>query len=283
MKVTKQIKRRAIIFIISTIMFSCGTDNKLMETKSEVFKELSSTKQLAKVNAGNAEKNTNINDAKELVNKLIKNADIEFEVDSYLQARTMLDSIAKEWNAFIMKENEQYLHHKISNTIIFRVPNHSFEHLINSLGNVSGNLIKKNINVYDVSEEYMDLETRIKTKKQIEKRYLAILNTTKSVEEILAVENDIRKLREEIEAKEGRLRYLTSKISYSTITLTVFQQIVHEQPEVILPGFLTKVGDSLVNGWEMILALIIAITNIWPLIIIGIAVYYLFNKRRIKK
>ena len=71
---------------------------------------------------------------------------------------------------------------------------------------------RKNVSVQDVTEEYLDIEARLKTKKEVEARYIEILKSkTKTVEDVLKAEEQIRIIREEIEAREGRLNYLKNQ------------------------------------------------------------------------
>ena len=92
------------------------------------------------------------------------------------------------------------------------------------------------IYVKDVTEEYTDVVIRLKNKKEAEKRFLEILKQTKTIKEILDVEEHLREIREEIESKEGRLKFLNDQVSYSTINLSIYQ--VSESS--MLPAFLRK-------------------------------------------
>ena len=217
-----------------------------------------------------------------LPDKLIKTAKINFEVDDYIKARKQLDSVKNKCGAYVMKEDEQHKYNRIETTVVLRVQNSYFEKLIAGIGGVAKKIDNKTIDTYDVTEEFIDLEARIKTKKAVEKRYLEILHSAHKIKDILAVENDIRAIREEIEAKEGRLRYLSNKVSFSTITITMYQEIIHEKEEYIAPGFFKKLWKSISNGWEGLLLIILGFTNIWPLLITGALTFY-FVRRRIQK
>lgn len=285
MDVTKEIKIVIIFITLSSIMYSCSQSSH--ESKVDLVakqQEEISSEGPGHLSAGfsqnpSANAKPQVHHIKDITSKLIKNADLEIEVGDYYKSRKQIDSITNIWDAFVMKESELHNQYKLSNTLILRVPNNQFENLIGAIGGMNGKLNKKNINVHDVTEEFVDLQTRIKTKKEVEKRFVNILQTADSVNEILAVENDIRKIREEIEAKEGRLRYLTSKVSYSTVTITIFQRIEEQMLQATKPGFFAKIGSGFMNGWEIVLVIIIGLSNIWPLILISCLAYLYASKK----
>src|SRR5690606_14039139 len=109
----------------------------------------------------------------------------------------------------------------------------------------------------------------LKTKKEVEARYIEILKSkAKTVEEILIAEDKIRYLREEIEAVEGRLRLLKNKVGLSTIQIEIYQDayFVKEKENIKKHettissstwSFWDKVGDALATGWNAILVVLI--------------------------
>ena len=76
----------------------------------------------------------------------------------------------------------------------------------------------------DVTEKYVDLEARLANRLVHEERLLAILSKTGSVEELLSVERELSRVREDIEVIEGQLRYLQEKVAMATVTVSLFQQ-----------------------------------------------------------
>jgi hypothetical protein len=74
----------------------------------------------------------------------------------------------------------------------------------------------------DVTEEFYDVEARIRNMKQEETRLLELLSkATGKLEEVLAVERELARVRGEIEQMEGRLRVLSNLTAMSTVTLDV--------------------------------------------------------------
>ena len=106
-----------------------------------------------------------------------------------------------------------------------------------------------------------------------------LLTQAKTVQEILSIEKQIGELRTEIESIEGRLKYLQNRISYSTLTVTFYQEI--STPV----GFSSKFKEGLKNGWNGFVWFLVGLINIWPfllvlLVIFGLIIYR--KKRKIK-
>ena len=137
----------------------------------------------------------------------------------------------------------------------------------------------KRTSAVDVGEEYYDLMTRIKTKKEVEKRYIEILRKANKITDILAVEDQIRVIREEIESKEGRLRFLKDRISLSTISLYVHQELEYDAPLVDKPTFWGKVAKAAFTGWNMILSFLLFLIYIWPIVLIFIFTIVAYKKK----
>jgi hypothetical protein len=209
--------------------------------------------------------------------KIIKTANISFGVSDYKESRTNIDSIVVKHKAYIASENEYNSSYSINNTIVIRVPAENFELLLNELEGEADDFESKSINTSDVTEEYVDIMKRLENKKKVEAQYIELLKKARTIAEILEVNEHIRVLREEIEAKEGRLKYLQNQVGLSTITLNI-----HQDYSTVSYGFFHKLGEALEGGWEGILGFIIGLFYIWPLIIIAV-VAYIFIRRRIKK
>ena len=221
-----------------------------------------------------------ITDSDETINiekKIIKTASINFGVSDYKKSRANIGDIISKHKGFIASENEYNSSYSISNTIIIRVPAENFSKLLADLEGEADEFESKSINTSDVTEEYIDILKRLENKKKVEAQYIELLKKAHTIREILEVNEHIRVLREEIEAKEGRLRYLKNQVGLSTITLNI-----HEDYSTVSYGFFHKIDDALHGGWEGLLGLIIGLIYLWPLLIIA-ALVFILVRRRVKK
>ncbi len=180
--------------------------------------------------------------------KIRKTANLNITVDDYKKARTEIEKIIKTNNAYIGNENEQNSTYSITNDMVIRVVNKDFEGMVNRLLGVATNVNSKNISAEDVTAQFVDIQSRLKSKKEIEKRYLDILNKASKVTDVLEIEQKLGEIREEIEAKEGELKYLGDQVDYSTINLTFHQDFEYTPTDK--PGFFGRIGHAFGNGWN---------------------------------
>ena len=140
----------------------------------------------------------------------------------------------------------------------------------------------KNITSTDVSEEYVDLQTRLATKLEVKQRYDAILRSkAKTVEDLLKAEDKIRVLQEEIEAAQGRLKFLSNKVALSTIQIDLYQTVTYtETPKTLTTPFGSRAKKSVSLGWEMVQSIFLGLLYIWPLLLIALGVLAYFKYRK---
>lgn len=216
--------------------------------------------------------------------KIKKTADLNITVEDYKKARTEIEKIVKSGNAYIGSENEQNTTYSITNYMVIRVLNRDFDAMVNKLLTVARNVNSKNVTAEDVTAQFVDIQSRLKSKKEIEKRYLDILQKASKVSDILEIEQKLGEIREEIEAKEGELKFLSDQVNYSTINLNFHQEFEYTPTD--RPGFFGRIGSAFGNGWSGFLSFLVGVVYVWPLwLILGLTAYLLvkFIKRQSKK
>jgi hypothetical protein len=239
--------------------------------------------------------------------KIIRNADLKFKVDDVKKSSTKIANLVDMNGGYVSSEDlisdknhyqtiesteeSETIEYEIetSNIIYIRVPSNNFQKLLSSMKGLSISEDYVKINAQDVTEEYYDLETRLKTKKEVETRYIAILKAkAKTLEEILIAEDKIRVIREEIEAVEGKLNYLKNKVNLSTIQIEIYQDPIYTQTTTRFnahkntgSSFGEKAGDAFSAGWNGILFFLIVIVYLWPLFVIGGFAFW-FVRRKIR-
>ena len=104
-----------------------------------------------------------------------------------------------------------------------RIPSDRFDDAVNGLSPI-GKLESVNVSVQDVGEEFVDVQARMVNARRLEQRLIELLaNRTGKLTDVLKVEGELARVREEIERYEGRLRYLRSRSSVSTLTIAVHE------------------------------------------------------------
>lgn len=161
--------------------------------------------------------------------------------------------------------------YQITSNFLIRTPAARFDSLMNALTAESVFLNTRRVDAQDVTEEYLDIETRLKTKKEVRDRYVDILrNKARTVEEVLKAEEAIRVIQEEIEAREGRLKYLRDQVAMSSINLEIYEEVTFQpEPKTFKRSFAGRALSALRGGWDGIVGFLIVLINIWPLLLFG--------------
>lgn len=214
--------------------------------------------------------------------KVIKEGHLSIEVEDYAATVPQITGLLRKYKGYIAHQDENHSASTIRNNFELRVPNEKFEPLFEDLSNLAVRIDYRQSNVRDVSEEYVDITSRIIAKEKVEQRYLELLGQAKNIEEILQVETQLRMVQEELEAAKGRLKYLDDKIGYSTIQLDVYEQFEEQLAAYEGPGFWDDMGDGAGTGWEGVKAFFVGLVTIWPLLILG-GFFWYFLRRYLRR
>lgn len=129
-----------------------------------------------------------------------------------------------------VQEQGGYLQQLTGNTVVLRIPAEKFETVeprLDQLGRVDEALT--DVRAQDVTEEYLDAELRLKTKKNYLESLYKLLDSAGKLKDKLAVQQEIARVVEEIERLEGRLRYLAQQVGLATVTVTF--RLAHSGPK----------------------------------------------------
>jgi hypothetical protein len=153
-------------------------------------------------------------------------------------------------------------------SIEIKIPNTKYDEAVGSLSSI-GKVETVNSNAQDVGEEFVDVTARVANARRLEERLIDLLaRRTGKLDEVLRVERELARVREEIERYEGRLRYLNARVAMSTLTINV-----HEPAPIIEPGQ-SPIADAFRRAWQnfvaMVAALIASLGVLIPLGLIGI-------------
>jgi hypothetical protein len=210
--------------------------------------------------------------------KIIKDGNMEIRVKKLEQGKIQIDSLVKKFRGYYAEEtynNQDYSH---DFTLKIRIPSEKFELFIAQAESAIGDLIYKNVSSRDVTEEFIDLETRLKNKKNYLNRYSELLKQAKTVKDILEIEEKTRVIEEEIESTEGRLKYLNNQVDFSTLELRITKKNDYSFNPQNEGNFFDRFKFSLVKGWFGLVTFTLFIIRIWPFWIIVALVYYLVRR-----
>lgn len=207
--------------------------------------------------------------------KLIKESYLSFQTQDLEQTYKEVVSTITKYKGYIQDDSANKGYNRISRRLIVRIPTSNFQQTINDIDESVEYFDSKQISSKDVTEEFIDLEARLKAKKTLESRYLELLKKARNVKEILEIERELSNIREEIEAKQGRLKYLQNKVSLSTINIE-FYKVTSETG--ITKSYGSKMWNAIVSGFDGLSVFFLGILYIWPFIIILITAFFLVRR-----
>lgn len=205
--------------------------------------------------------------AAEADQRIMKTGSLNIVVDDVGAAAAQITSLAAGQSGFVqdssVSEREDGTHYGY---VTVRVPAAQFESVIAEIKKLANVVENESVSGQDVTEQYTDLEARLRNAQAQEATYLRILDQAKTVEDTLSVQRELTNIRYQIESLQGQLKYLSNKTDYSTISV-----YLSEEPTVGLPTKefrpWTSVKEALralgVVGQNMVIA------AIWVVIIGG--------------
>ena len=169
-------------------------------------------------------------------------------------------------------------------TLEIKIPSARFDDAISGLQPI-GQLESVSVSAEDVGEEFVDVAARATNGRKLEQRLIDILGTrTGKLSDVLAVERELARVREDIERQEGRMRYLRTRASLSTLSVTV-----HEKAPVVAgTGSGGMLAEAFRQAWRnfigFVASTIAAMGTLLPLgAIIGGIVWLVWRARRVRR
>jgi len=269
---------KKIIFLsIFLLILSCSdTGNYAVSDAMEA----SPVKEMEMVVEDDNTQNSAQNETIAVEQKLIKTGYFTFETKSMEATYAKVKSWTAVHKGFIQNDKTTKEYDRIRRIVLVRVPSNSFQTIVDSINNSVTSLDRKEVVLDDVTEEFVDLEARLLAKRKLEERYLQLLSKATSVKDMLEIERQIANIREEIESKQGRLKYLQNKVSLSSIYLNFYEMSVTQKAPS--QTYAKRLWRAAKGGFEGIGNFFIGVIYIWPFLLIAILGAY-FVRRRIRK
>lgn len=209
--------------------------------------------------------------------KLIKEANLSYETQELDSTQFQIEREVKKYGGYISAEERYFSYDRENISITARIPIQHFEDFLTASTAGVIEFENQSISAQDVTEEYVDIQARIKTKKEVEQQYINLLDKAVNVTEIMEIERELGYIREEIESAEGRLKYLENSSAYSTIHFTAFKLV--EVPS----KYSAKFSNSFKTGWDGFVMLFVGLTALWPLLIVGSIIFFMVRAFRRKQ
>jgi hypothetical protein len=199
---------------------------------------------------------------------VIYKANLRMRVKNFENAQREMEAKAKKYGGFMIGSNSyRDSNEQVSGSITLRIPQEHFQGFLNDAEGVAEEVLERNVNGQDVTEEYVDLGSRLKAKRAVEERLLEFMKNAQKTEDLLKISNDLSVVQEEIERVMGRMKFLENQSALSTITIDLYEE------NVIVPN-LEK--DDL-NTWEKTKKQFVTSTNFLLEAFSGIFVFFIGN------
>ncbi len=208
--------------------------------------------------------------------KIIRNAALTVEADSPAETVRRVASIAESRGGFVVTSESRQQGGAQGGrpyevvTVELRVPAAQFDAVVGEIRGAGGRVVGEKITGQDVTEEYIDLEARIRTQRALEAQFLEIMKGARQVSDALQVQRELANVRTEIERLEGRRRFLENQTSLSTIKVT----LQPPAPLVNASGFGYGLRDAFGDGVDAAATIMLGLVRVF-LALIPVALFVL--------
>ncbi len=167
--------------------------------------------------------------------KLVRNATLDLEVKNYEAAADAIATVAAGNSGYVATKNSARLPNgKMSGTIVIKVLPDRLDSALLQVRSL-GELKNQSLATRDVTKEYFDTDARLRNARKMEERLLALLDTMKGkISELLSVEKELARVREQIEEMQGELKVYDSLVQYATITISLREKDLNEAAAYLL-------------------------------------------------
>ena len=267
-------KQITLLALIGLVTFSCAgryEDKGIPVTKQEemILSEVADYSPEVRSAAAPAAPGNSVT----LDRKIIKNVRLGIETGNFAETRQKLDSILSAYGATLIRDNQFNDSYRISCDLEVKVEAKKLEPLTAKLASIGKRLEYKNVEAADVTEEFIDIEARLKNMKKVEASLIDLLRKAKTVDEIIRVEEKLGQIRAEIDGYTGRLKYLSSQVAQSTIYINLYQKVEFKYEPTETPKFTERLLSAIDKGWKGFVTALLFLIRLWPLYVVAILIW----------
>lgn len=149
---------------------------------------------------------------------VIRTSDLELIVPDTEDTLDRIQDLAEELGGYVVSLNTYQYQQGVEATVTFRVPADSFREALDRVRDLATTVRRESISGQDVTEEYVDLQARLRHLRAKEEQLLEFLDQAEDTEAVMQVYAELSRTQEEIERVEGRMQYLENQAALATIT-----------------------------------------------------------------
>ena len=215
---------------------------------------------------------------------MIYRGQLHMEVEDLKKGSTLLFQTIESAKGYLVTSNQSENTNQFYGHYEFKIPVSAFHSTVSQLEEISyGKVTSLNTEGVDVTEEYLDIESRLKAKRLYEERLLDFLSKATKTEDLLKISNDLNRVQEEIEQMQGRQKYLSHHSSYSTLIVDMVQHKNKVAPtagtwEKAVSGFQDSI-DFLIDATKSIFIFLVSFFPILILLLILLFISWKWSKK----
>jgi hypothetical protein len=207
--------------------------------------------------------------------KIIKTGNVSFEVQDLNVARKTIVALLPEFKAYILNESEGKDTQNQYATLNLKVPADKFDALVEKVIQTGYTIENKSINLSDVTEQYIDLDSRLKNKRILKEKYTTLLTQAKKMEDVININRQLELVSSELESLEGQMKYLSHQIDLSSLDVNLIKRLVPTEKN---KSFLTDLSYELNSGLNAFRSAVLFILGLWPFMIIAVVGFFIYKK-----
>ncbi|MFK9115622.1 DUF4349 domain-containing protein [Peribacillus frigoritolerans] len=233
-------KTMMLMFSLFLLLAGCSSNEK-DDSASESQDEKAESKMDASISGKKVQEEAAEKEGMTDERKVIHQAQLELKVKNLEKAQMKIENKVAEYGGYVVESNVYREDEElVEGTITVRVPEAHFQDFLTDSEGEASEVVGRNVTGQDVTEQYVDLKARLKSKRAVEERLLAFMKDAEKTEDLLKISSDLAVVQEEIEQLTGQIKYLENQTSYSTVTITL------SQDRIVVPG----IDNKELNTWE---------------------------------
>lgn len=224
--------------------------------------------------------------------KVIYQANLVMKVESFLKAdEQLMNLIHMTAGAYVLEFSDSRNPDETGATYVIKVPSSGFSAFLDGLKGIKTVRLERNVSGNDVTEEYVDLDARLKAKQTVEARLLAFMDKATQTDDLVRFSNELGNVQQEIEQIKGRIRYLDQNVAFSTVSLRLYQgsgtEPMADEASKEDKNFGDRIYDALSGSANVLRqfgeGLLVVVAAVLPVLIVasvvGLPVYLFVRKR----
>lgn len=208
---------------------------------------------------------------------VIYNGRISLETSRIEDTLAKIRALAESYGGYVAGSSRSTYGMQATAEVTIRVPKDKFRTAVQEI-ETYGRVIEENTSSEDITQQYVDLKARLDNLQKQEQRLREILTMATTVDDVLKVEDELARVRGDIESLQGQINYLESNVEMSLISVS----LVEPAPPFTPPGMnWGETFQTAIMGFFIILrGIIIIAVSLIPIAVIGVPAYYIYRRRR---